>query len=173
MRQPPNVLVSACLLGRHTRYDGDHKDCAYLHDTAFADFNLVAICPELDIGLGVPRNPINLWWRDGKIGVLSSEQPALDVTQRLRRYSIDFTRQLRHFSGVILKKNSPSCGLGGVKLWRSESYYENDGRGEFAYQIQKAIKLQHLSIPVVDEDMLADQQRRLSFIRSVWEHAER
>jgi uncharacterized protein YbbK (DUF523 family) len=169
----PKVLVSACLLGRNTRYDGANKACAYLSDAAFTPFNLIPICPEIEIGLGVPRTPINLWLRDEKILLLSTDKPAVDVTTRLRQFSIDFVKQLPGFCGVILKKDSPSCGLSAVKLWRSASLYRNDGSGEFAYQIQKHISRNQLNIPVVDEDALADKESRQAFIHNVWSIANR
>ena len=103
------IGVSSCLLGDNVRYDSGHKRDSYLTETLGAYFEWVRVCPEVEIGLGTPRESIRLEESRKKIrlvGVRSKE----DHTEKMRSYSekkIQYLKSLS-LSGYILKKNSPS-----------------------------------------------------------------
>jgi len=161
------LLVSACLLGHKTRYDAGDKRCALLHDAPFSQFELVAVCPEVAVGLGTPRTPINLHYRGGHVEIRVQDDGKTDITAIMRDYCREFTLNLEQFSGVILKKNSPSCGIGGVPIILPDQSTMNNGIGEFAYQIQKYIADHQLRIPVIDEQELVDPALQQLFLEKV------
>jgi uncharacterized protein YbgA (DUF1722 family)/uncharacterized protein YbbK (DUF523 family) len=114
----PVVVVSACLGFRSCRYDGrvlPHPFVARLRK--FVEFR--PVCPEMEIGLGVPRHPIRIVEREGSRLLL---QPATgrDVSSEMRAFSARFLAGLKGVDGFLLKSRSPSCGLGDVKIYRGE-----------------------------------------------------
>ena len=54
------IAISACLLGREVRYNGGHKESRLCSHTLAQHFDFVPLCPEVAIGLGIPREPIRL-----------------------------------------------------------------------------------------------------------------
>ncbi|HQN41807.1 MAG TPA: DUF523 domain-containing protein, partial [Pseudomonadales bacterium] len=114
MSHPParwRIGVSRCLLGEPVRYDGGHKRNGYVVETLQRHFDLVAFCPELEVGLGVPRPPIRLVRHAQSVRALGVEQPELDVTLPLTRYLDQVRERVAPLVGFILKQGSPSCGL--------------------------------------------------------------
>lgn len=105
------VVASSCLLGFKTRYDGRDKK----HDFGGipADVEYLPFCPEVEAGLGVPREPIELVrMDDGSIHVLG-RQTREDFTDRIEACCRAKVAELKR-DGVdcfVLKSNSPSCGL--------------------------------------------------------------
>jgi len=169
----PKLLVSACLLGQETRYDGAHKYCASLFDEAFSDFELRSICPELEIGLGVPRAPINLYKIHDRIEIIAEDERGTNLTQAMRRFCQEYLAQIPGFCGIVLKKNSPSCGISGVKLYHataSAPIVNNNGIGEFAYQLLHYLSRKQLTIPVIDEEQLQQPEMKRNFIKRARAH---
>lgn len=167
MKQQPqaNLLkigVSACLLGAPVRYDGGHKRSHTLLHYLVGRYELLPICPEVEVGLGVPRPPVQLVVRGGEIRALGVEDEQLDVTQPLTEYG----RQLAHgqigLCGFILKSRSPSCGLGTTPI-RGEGGEIHSGNGLFTQQLIQALPL----LPVIDEEALEQPQLRQQFLQQV------
>ena len=126
------IAVSACLLGQPVRYDGTDRN----HPAAAAlarRFELVPICPEVEIGLGVPRPPIRLL-SGGQVVDTSTNG---DLTARLVALAGGRAVELSQLrvSGVVLKHKSPSCGLTGVRVFDTidaEAPRSSDGVGVFS-----------------------------------------
>lgn len=115
MTDKPLLVLSHCLGDRPCRYNGQAIRDPYVAMMAdFVDFK--PVCPEVAIGLGVPRNPIRLV-DDGQ-GGLRLVQPAtgLDVTDKMRSFAERFLEALGPVDGFMLKGRSPSCGIGDVKV---------------------------------------------------------
>lgn len=168
MNTKPTLLVSACLLGHETRYNGAHKYCDSLFDGAFSAFELQSICPELALGLGVPRPPINLFTRQNRIEIFVENERGKNITAAMREFCQAYMANIPGFCGIVLKKNSPSCGISGVKLYRptnSSALVKEDGIGEFAYQILAFLRSQQLNIPIIDEDVLRQDDLKQNFIK--------
>ena len=105
------IVVSSCLLGHKTRYDGRDKADAFRNPPADADF--VPFCPEADAGLGIPRETIELVrLADGRIRVMGTETRT-DVTEQLEKCCLAMADKLERegVDGFILKARSPSCGI--------------------------------------------------------------
>jgi len=112
----PVVVVSACLGFRTCRYNGQtlpHPFVERLH--GFVDFR--PVCPEMEIGLGVPRDPIRIVMHDGRKLLL---QPATgrEVSSEMRSFSAGSLAPLLGVDGFLLKNRSPSCGIGDVKIYQ-------------------------------------------------------
>ena len=101
-------------------------------------YQLVPVCPEMAIGLGVPRLPIQLRaYKDGYHAVVI-ENPKLDYTQALRDYAVQVLHQYPELAGVVLKQKSPSCGTGKTKLFNHKGDLQRlDGWGVFAKELRK------------------------------------
>jgi uncharacterized protein YbgA (DUF1722 family)/uncharacterized protein YbbK (DUF523 family) len=159
------VGVSACLLGQEVRYDGGHKRDAYVADTLARHFRFVPVCPELDIGLGIPRETLRLV-REGKEVRMVAPASGVDYTAQMRAYSRRRARQLQELglSGYILKKNSPSCGLTRVRTYTAAGMPAASDRGLFADALLASMPL----LPVEEEGRLNDPRLRENFIVRVF-----
>lgn len=113
----PRVGISACLLGRNTRYDGRTKGAPELIAALAPDVEWVPLCPETDAGLGVPRPPVDLYrLADGRIAAITPAGD--DCTPQLAAWIATTLPALRRrgIDGAILKARSPSCAIGSAKL---------------------------------------------------------
>jgi uncharacterized protein YbbK (DUF523 family) len=104
------IGVSGCLVGERVRYDGEDKRDAFIADTLGAAFELVPVCPEVAIGMGVPRPPIRLVGDPLHPRALGVDDPALDVTAPLTAYGRRMAVELDDIGAYIFKSRSPSCG---------------------------------------------------------------
>lgn len=155
------IGISSCLMGEEVRYDGGHKRNLYAVRTLSRYVELVTVCPEVGIGLGVPRPPIHLVEREGRIRAVGREVAALDVTAALISYGKKMSRALDDVSGYIFKQRSPSCGLANVPVHGNT---QDAGRGIYA----KAFLDAHPGLPAVEESALVDVASRDHFIERVF-----
>lgn len=158
------VGISSCLLGQHVRYDGGHKAHSYITKTLGVYFEFRAFCPELAIGLGVPRKPIRLSRTNGsEIRCISVDDPGQDFTAALQECADQQRGWQQQVCGYILKKDSPSCGMERVKVW-GESMPVRTGVGVYAARL-----LQNMPyLPVEEEGRLGDSVLRENFIQRVF-----
>ncbi len=166
---PIRVGISSCLLGQEVRYDGGHKRDPYLVEAFGRHVEWVPVCPELEMGLGVPREPIHLV-ADREEGVrLKGVKSGTDHTEAMRRYAkrrLDALARL-DLDGYVFKKDSPSCGLWRVKVWNAAGTPARNGRGLFAAALVE--RFPHL--PVEEEGRLSDARLRENFIERVFAYA--
>ena len=166
---PVRIGVSSCLLGERVRHDGGHKRDAYLVETLGQLVEWVPVCPEAEVGLGTPREPIRLVRDAGRHdGVRLVSRSGVRLTGRMRRFARDRLRALAKadLSGYILKKDSPSCGMERVKVWTGEDSRssERNGRGIFAAELLR----QYPNLPVEEEGRLHDPALRENFFERVF-----
>ena len=176
MSERPRVGISRCLLGDEVRFDGTHKRDETLVGALSPHVEWIPVCPEVEIGMGTPREPIHLVaWRDGVpslgervrlIGVASGE----DWTERMQAWARDRVRQLLSLglSGYILKASSPSCGIDNVRVDHN-GQETRTGRGLFAQALVEAIP----DLPVADEEQLRDPDIRARFLERIRAFHER
>ena len=155
------VGISACLLGQKVRYDGGHKSDDFLVGTLSNFVSYVPVCPEVELGLGTPREPIRLERRADGIHLVGVRSDA-DHTAAMTRYAADRTEDLLgdDLSGYIFKKDSPSCGMGRVKVFSRGGVPSRAGRGIFAEEVMKRFPL----LPCEEEGRLQDAGLRRSFL---------
>jgi len=161
---PLRIGVSTCLLGEPVRYDGGHKRDAFVTDTLGAFVRFVPVCPEMEIGLGTPRESIHLR-RDGEALRLVGTRSGCDHTTTMSAFAkrrVDALARL-DLSGYILKKGSPSCGMERVPV-HGDGAKRRDGRGLFAAELMARLPL----LPVEEEGRLQDAKLRENFIARVF-----
>jgi uncharacterized protein YbgA (DUF1722 family)/uncharacterized protein YbbK (DUF523 family) len=158
------VGISSCLLGDEVRFDGGHKRDAYATGTLSKYFEFVAVCPEVAIGLGTPREPIRLTRIGDEVRVRGVRTPDLDVTQPLRDYGHEMAGKLRDICGYILKRGSPSCGMERVKIYAEKGMPAKSGAGAYA----EAFMAERPWLPCEEEGRLGDPALRENFIVRVF-----
>lgn len=156
--------VSSCLLGEKVRYDGNDKRDSYLLGTLARHFEFVPVCPEVAIGMGVPRPPIRLVGDPAAPRALGVRNPELDVTERLRAFAKQQAAVLGGLSGYIFKSKSPSCGIARVKVYQENGRMAERAAGIYAREIMAA----HPLMPVEEEGRLGDPDLRDNFIERVF-----
>ena len=163
------VAISACLAGEAVRYDGSDAAGALPHRELAEIFEYQAICPEMGIGMGVPRAPIRLVGEGGKLRALGVEDPGLDVTDALSAFGRGQAARLKSVCGYIFMARSPSCGLASVKV-RAGVHGEpqrTDGRGVYAASLLAA----RPSLPAEEGERLFDSAARGAFINRTLTYA--
>jgi|TARA_B100000678_G_scaffold70199_2_gene57636 uncharacterized protein YbbK (DUF523 family) len=165
----PRVGISHCLLGEKVRYDGDHKRSRVVVEVLGKHFEWVPICPEVDIGMGVPREPVHLFEDEGHIRLLGVTS-GYDWTDSMNEYAEGWTSELAsgEIHGFVLKSNSPSCGIDGVKLDDCSGAYSRNGVGLFTRVLQTQLP----ALPIVDEQSLKDACVCEDFISTVHEYRD-
>jgi uncharacterized protein YbgA (DUF1722 family)/uncharacterized protein YbbK (DUF523 family) len=159
------IGISACLTGKKVRYDGSHKHDHYITDTLGGYFDFIALCPEVEYGLPVPREPMRLTG--------ASENPRLvtihtgiDHTEGMKKWAKERLRELdkQELRGFIFKSRSPSSGMQRVKVYNEKGVPQMSGIGIFA----KAFINRFPLVPVTDEGRLNDPGLREAFIEKVF-----
>jgi uncharacterized protein YbgA (DUF1722 family)/uncharacterized protein YbbK (DUF523 family) len=187
---PPRIGISRCLLGDEVRYDGGHKRDAFLVSTFGRFVEWVPVCPEVEVGMGTPREAIHLVASGD--GVQSNGQPVRllgvrsgqDWTAPMTTFASSRVRELKSadLAGYVLKKDSPSCGLERVRVHSDPStrlghpsddrgslragsqHVTRSGRGLFA----EALVTELPNLPVEEEGRLNDPALRENFVERVF-----
>ena len=157
------IGISSCLLGEQVRFDGGHKRDAYIVSTLSECFEFHPFCPEVAIGLGIPRPTIHLVKTDNTIRCVGVNDPELDVTNRLRDVAEHQKECHAKLCGYILKKDSPSCGMERVKVYAGNQPQRN-GFGIYAQEMMRNNPL----LPVEEEGRLGNPGLRENFIQRVY-----
>ena len=162
--EPICLGVSSCLLGAEVRYDGGHKHFRYLTDVVGKWFELVPVCPEVELELGVPRPPIRLV-HAGDNPRLVEVESGEDLTERMESFAREKVDLLQRagLDGFILKASSPSCGVDGVKVFGQDENPSRTGVGVFARVLLQAWP----DLPVAEDGWLEAPHRRRDFFENV------
>lgn len=160
----PRVGISQCLLGDRVRYDGDSKPLPDATITALNEaFDLVAVCPEVEAGLGTPRPPVQLTTSMERPEVTGRDDAGLDVTERLYSYSENRVKDLDGLSGYVFKSRSPSCGLNSAPVFINNEQVTDSGRGVFA----ATLCTHYPHLVMIEETELAQPDALTRFIQAV------
>jgi len=161
---PPRVGISQCLLGDNVRYDGGHKLDSVLIEALGRYVEWVSVCPEVEVGLGTPREPMRLVG-DPQAPRLVTINTGVDHTDAMNRFAQQRVRELEalNLSGFVFKSASPSCGIRGVLLFDTQGMETHEGVGSFARVFMAHFPL----IPVEQEDRLHDPQTLKNFLERV------
>ncbi|MBU1700664.1 MAG: DUF523 and DUF1722 domain-containing protein [Candidatus Eisenbacteria bacterium] len=159
------IGISSCLLGEKVRFDGGHKHDRYITDILGPFVQFLPICPEVDIGLGTPRESLRLV-RDGNEIRFLAPKSGLDHTIKMRKYAKEKVKELKKHSllGYILKKDSPTCGMERVKLYDPNGRPSKNGVGFFAEALLEAFPL----LPIEEEGRLRDAPLRENFVERIF-----
>lgn len=156
--------VSSCLIGERVRWDGNHKRNAYLSDYLGSFAEWFSVCPEFEVGMGVPRETVHLLGK--KDPHMVGTQSGKDWTQSMNRFSKNKVKEIEKLGldGFILKRSSPSCGLGNVVYKTKTGQSAGRGNGLFAEALLRELP----DLPVEDEGRLSDPHIRENFIVRVF-----
>lgn len=157
--------VSSCLLGNSVRYDGSHKWDRFITDTLGQYVEYVPVCPEVECGFGVPREPFRLVG-DSDAPRLVTVRSKVDYTDRMTEWARKRVIELEseNLCGFIFKSKSPSSGMERVKVYKENGIPATNGVGLFAAAFMKHFPL----IPVEEEGRLHDPKLRENFIESIF-----
>ncbi len=163
-----NIGISACLLGQTVRFDGGHQHDHYLTDVLGKYFEYHPLCPEVAIGLGVPRSSLRLIANAEGEPQAIMPNTGVNHTEALRQFADRAVPKLPEISGYILKKKSPSCGMERVRIYSDKGMPIANGMGIFAQRLIENCPL----LPVEEEGRLFDLRLRENFIKRVYVYAE-
>lgn len=170
--EPPLTLgISDCLLGAEVRYDGSGARSSFPHAALEGLYSYRGICPEVGIGMPVPRPPIRLVDRDGvrAVGVVDADA---DFTEQLAGFGRETAAGLDGVAGYVLMKGSPSCGLFRVKVYPQQEGKVSGaparaGRGIFA----AALAQSQPNLPLEESGRLNDAVLRENFVSRTFAYA--
>jgi uncharacterized protein YbgA (DUF1722 family)/uncharacterized protein YbbK (DUF523 family) len=157
--------ISTCLLGERVRYDGGHKLDRFLVHTLGQYVEWVPVCPEVEIGLPIPRESMHLVG-DPEAPRLVAPKSGTDYTDRMKAWAQERLDQLAGMDlcGFVLKKDSPSSGLFRVKVYNEHGVAQRSGTGIFPRELMARFPL----LPLEEEGRLNDMPLRENFIERVF-----
>jgi uncharacterized protein YbgA (DUF1722 family)/uncharacterized protein YbbK (DUF523 family) len=157
--------ISTCLLGEPVRYDGGHKWDRFLTDTLGNYVDFVPVCPEVECGLGIPREAMHLAG-DPQNPRLVTVRSGVDHTERMLSWAHNRVKELEKegLCGFIFKSKSPSSGMERVKVYGPSGSSANTGVGLFARAFMEHFPL----LPVEEEGRLHDPRLRENFIEAIF-----
>jgi uncharacterized protein YbgA (DUF1722 family)/uncharacterized protein YbbK (DUF523 family) len=158
------IGISSCLLGDEVRFDGGHKRDAFLTDVLAPYVEWVRVCPEVEVGMGVPRETLRLVRVNGDTRMVTT-RTGVDHTDAMRTYADRRARQLgsMRLRGYVLKKDSPSCGTERVKVFGGGAPART-GVGTYA----EILKARFPALPIEEEGRLRDPVLRENFVERVF-----
>lgn len=162
---PLRLGISRCLLGDEVRFDGGHKRDNFLTDVLGLHVKWVPVCPEVEAGLGIPREAMRLVGAP-QFPRLVTIKNGIDHTHALETMATNRIGELKKLdlSGYVFKKGSPSCGIEQVRIYNEHGISSRNGIGLFA----RAFIEQFPLIPIEEEGRLCDPTLRENFIERVF-----
>ena len=127
--------------------------------------DIITVCPEMEIGMGVPRDPVRIVSKEGG-PVLVQLNTGKDITAEMKGFSSRYMDILNDVDGFILKDRSPSCGIGNVKVYQDTRSERPIGEtdGFFAAEILRSFK----DRPIETDSSLSDRIIRERFIDRIY-----
>lgn len=160
----PKVVVSKCLEFQACRYDGQLMKDQTIH-TLMPFVEFIPVCPEVEIGLGIPRDVIRVVQQEDKNRLIQPSTKA-DLTDKMNEFSEMFLAEVGEVDGFILKNRSPSCGLTDAKIYSGieKSPVVATGGGLFGEKVKE--RFSHLAIE--DEGRLRNFTIREHFLTKLF-----
>lgn len=157
--------ISTCLLGEKVRFDGGHKLDRFLRDTLGYYVEYVPVCPEVECGLGIPREALRLVG-DPESPRLVTVRTKKDFTDLMMSWAAKRLQELEkeNLCGFIFKSNSPSSGMERVKVYNENGTPAKKGVGIFARAFMEHFPL----VPVEEDGRLHDIHLRENFIEAIF-----
>lgn len=159
----PLVGISRCLLGDAVRYDGKSKTNKIVLEKLSQIFKLIAVCPEVEAGLSIPRPPVQLTGSIENPKLIGRDDPSIDVTEIMQQYCNTKPAELSQLSGFIFKSRSPSCGLNSTPVFINGECVNETSRGIFAKNLCETYQ----DLLIIEDTDLDDAESLNKFIRSV------
>ena len=165
MEEKIRIGISTCLLGESVRYDGGHKRDRFVTDTLGQFLEFVPVCPEVECGLGVPRESMHLQGESDSPRLVTSRSK-IDHTKRMITWARKRVKELEKedLCGFIFKSRSPSSGMERVRVYNAKGIPEKKGVGMFARIFMAHFPL----LPVEEDGRLHDIKLRENFIERIF-----
>lgn len=159
------IGISSCLLGENVRYDGGHQLDRLIRDMLGPFLDFVPVCPEVEVGLPIPRETLRLVGDPQRPRLVFSKSGE-DITQRMETYAHQRCDALEkdNLCGFIFKSRSPSSGMERVKLYDKNGVPAKQGVGVFARIFMERFPL----VPVEEDGRLHDDRLRENFIECIF-----
>lgn len=165
MSNKPVIGIGACLVGQPVRFNGESKRKNNHIESLKDHMDLSSFCPEMAIGMGVPREPIRLVGDIAHIRLLDSDSQTKDYTDPIRSYAATVHENNPDLAGYILVKGSPSCGYERVKRYNElGNPLKSDAMGVFAAELHRLDPL----LPLEEDGRLNDNRLRENFVTRVY-----
>ncbi len=158
------IGVSSCLLGQNVRFDGGHKKDDFVTGPLAEFVEFVPVCPEVEVGMGIPRPTIRLERRGADVRLVDPKN-GVDHTDAMRAWAERRVTEIERedLCGYVLKKDSPSCGMERVRVY-AKGAPTKTGTGTFAAVLRERLPL----LPVEEEGRLHDPRLRENFVERVF-----
>lgn len=164
----PYIGLSACLMGAPVRYNGGHQKNEWIREKVKEHFNSYTLCPEVLMGLGVPRESLRLKKDEltGEVRLkgVRSDKDSTDLAKRIAEKAV--SQLPKDLNGFILKGRSPTCGLQRVKVYGKNNIPNPEGVGFFAQELTK----QRPDLPVIEDGWLFNSAFKEHFLIRVFAH---
>ncbi len=160
----PNVIISRCIEHGSCRYNGEMINDRFI--SKLKDYvNFIPVCPEIEMGLGVPRKAVRIVHEKQKYKLVQSATNT-DLTKKITDYTSNYIKEAKDIDGFLLKYKSPTCGKNNVKVYlgSNKSAASSRGEGLFAKELMKAFP----SLPLEDEKRLDDPFIRELFLTQIF-----
>lgn len=167
------IGVSSCVLGDKVRFDGGHKCSRFVADKVSELYKLVPICPEVGMGMAVPRPTIHLRQvlKGGKIDIrlVDTKDAAIDHTQAMSKFITQVKSKIVDLDGYIVAAKSPSCGMERIKIYNENGdLLHRKGVGMYVARMKQLFP----NLPIEEDGRLNDKGLRESFFTRVTAHQQ-
>ncbi|GEM76658.1 YbgA family protein [Vibrio sagamiensis] len=165
MQSAIKVGISACVLGERVRFDSGHKISNFVTKDLTEYFDFVSVCPEVAIGMPVPRPTIRLVNNDEKLTLVETKDPSKDHTSDMIAYSENKTSELEseQLCGYIVCAKSPTCGMERVKVY-SKNSAAKEGVGLYTKVLMEKMPW----LPIEEDGRLNDPVLKENFITRIY-----
>lgn len=158
------IAISACLLGQNVRYNGTNKYQPDLIVFLKEQAELIPVCPEIECGLAVPREPMRLEAREGGV-CLVAIKTGEDMTGQLTGWVHEKIKELKKtgIRGCVLKARSPSCGVKNTPVFYMDGTRIENGPGLFTRALQERFP----DLVIRNEEALQSRGQQSKFLKRI------
>jgi len=159
------IGISSCVLGENVRFDSGHKISKFVTKELSPYFEFVSVCPEVGMGMPVPRPTIRLMSNEERIALVETKDPTKDHTNAMLDYSKDKVAELSEaqLCGYIVCAKSPTCGMERVKVYKKNGS-DNTGVGLYTNELMQQMPW----LPIEEDGRLNDPVLKENFITRVF-----
>ncbi|KJF88285.1 DUF1722 domain-containing protein [Photobacterium phosphoreum] len=159
------VGISACVLGQKVRFDGGHKRNRFADEELSEYFDFKPVCPEVGIGMTVPRPTIRLQDNSDRIALVDSRDHEIDYTDQMIAFADSQLPSFEHLRGYIVCAKSPTCGMERVKLYLDNGNSVAGGSvGIYTQRLMDRMPW----LPIEEDGRLQDPVLRENFIFRIY-----
>ncbi|MBR9786705.1 MAG: DUF1722 domain-containing protein [Vibrionaceae bacterium] len=165
MESSIKVGISSCVLGERVRFDSGHKVSNFVTKELSNYFDFVSVCPEVGVGMPVPRPTIRLISDAERVALVETKNPENDHTDNMLAYSANKVDELQdqQLCGYIVCAKSPTCGMERVKVY-SKHHASKEGVGLYTQTLMQKMPW----LPVEEDGRLNDPVLKENFITRVY-----